>query len=272
MVTVRRAALRGVKVVAAAADAFRTAAPGIVVLIYHRVGADSGLEVDLPVTLFDEQCAHLAETATVLSLADAIRVLAGNEAIPPRAVVITFDDGTADFADHAAPVLARHGLPATLYLATDFVERQVSFPNAGTPLTWAALAEATSTGLVDIGSHTHTHRVLDQVDAAEAADELDRSVGLIRDRLGIEAADFAYPKGVLGSAAAAAEIARRFRSASIGGGRPNRLGGDPQRLLRTAVQVTDGVGWFKRKVGGGMALEDALRRRLNARRYAGAVS
>lgn len=268
----RRLAFAGVKQAAAVTDLLRPPPLGVTVLIYHRVGGGSGVQVDLPVALFEEQCEHLAAHATVLSLGDALAALRGERPLPPRAVVITFDDGTADLPEHAVPILVRHRLPATIFVATDFVERSRPFPNSGTPMSWQAAADACSTGLVDIGSHTHTHRVLADVDAAEAADELDRSIGLIQDRLGREVHDFAYPKAVEGSVAAATAVAARFRSAALAGGRANPVGADPQRLLRTPVQVSDGMHWFRRKAAGGMALESALRARLDARRYQGAVT
>ena len=70
----------------------------------------------------------------------------------------------------------------------------VPFPSSGRPVSWSALRDACSTGLVDIGSHTHTHRLLDRTPPGAAADELDRSIGLIGERLGRVAHDFAYPK------------------------------------------------------------------------------
>ena len=63
-----------------------------------------------------------------VAASDAVACARGNQAPPPRSLVITFDDGTSDFADVALPVLVEHGVPATIYLATDFVERQRMFP------------------------------------------------------------------------------------------------------------------------------------------------
>src|SRR3546814_1085787 len=50
---------------------------------------------------------------------------------------------------------------------------------------------------------------------AEAEQEVDRSAGLVENRLGVPALDFAYPKGVLGSRAAQTAVRRRFRSAAL---------------------------------------------------------
>lgn len=262
------------KTVAEGADNLRRDRGGVVVLLYHRVGAGTGVQVDLPVELFARQMEVLARSGRVRTLEKALDALAGAEA-PPGGdpVVVTFDDGTADFAEVAVPIMVAHAIPSTLYLATDFVERGVSFPDDGTPLSWPALADAVATGLVDVGSHTHTHALLDRAEPEAVQAELDRSVGLIEDRLGLRAQHFAYPKAVLGSSSAEAAVRRRFRSAALAGTRSNPYGGtDPHRLHRSAIQVADGMRWFTRKLEGGMALEDAVRRVVNRRRYAGAMS
>jgi peptidoglycan/xylan/chitin deacetylase (PgdA/CDA1 family) len=262
-----------VKVTAAAADGLRPRQPGVTILIYHRVGRRTAVEVDLPVSLFDDQMAALAAGGGVLTLDAALDRLTGHPSTPDAAgTVVTFDDGTADFAEVALPILAHHRVTALLYLATDFVERGRSFPDDGRPLSWSALADALTTGVVAIGSHTHTHALLDRVDRATAAAELDRSVGLIEDRLGVVPIHFAYPKAVLGTPAAEEEVRRRFRSAAVAGTRPNVVGRtDVHRLARSPVQVADGMRWWRRKVAGGMRLEDDVRRWLNRRRYAGAT-
>jgi peptidoglycan/xylan/chitin deacetylase (PgdA/CDA1 family) len=269
-------ASRLVKVAAAAADPFRRTGGGLVVLLYHRVHretATSSSAVDLPLALFVEQMEELAATGRVVSLDEAVAGLASGRRPPRPQLVITFDDGTGDFVELAVPVLDRLGLPATLYLATGPVDSGRPFCPGATPLSWAELADATAGGLVSVGSHTHGHVLLDRADPALAADELDRSIGLIEDRLGARPRHFAYPKALLGSPAAEGAVRARFTSAAIAGTRPNRYAGaDPYRLTRSPIQTSDGMRWFRRKVQGGMALEDDLRRLLNRRRYAGATT
>jgi peptidoglycan/xylan/chitin deacetylase (PgdA/CDA1 family) len=259
-----------VKSAAAAVDTVRQPDSGVVVLIYHRVGGDSGLELDLPVDLFEEQAAALAASGRVVSLGDALSRLAEPaDDADEELVVITFDDGTADFVDHALPILERHQLPATLYAATSFIDEQRPFLGAK-PVSWQGLADACATGLVEVGSHTHGHRLLDRLPPGEIADELDRSIELIGEHLGRVPRDFAYPKAVAGSAEADRAVCKRFRSASLGGSRANRFGAtDPYRLARSTIQASDGMRWFHRKLDGGMAAEETLRIALNRWRYAG---
>lgn len=261
---------RAVKTSAVAADRVRRPRRGVVVLLYHRVGARSRLEVDLPSALFEAQMEILAAEGRAASLDDALRQL-DRDALPVRdPVVVSFDDGTADFADVALPILQRHRIPALVYVTTDFVERGRPFPHGGTPLSWEALRDALSTGLVSVGSHTHSHALLDRVPAEEAEHELDRSIDLIGENLDIRAEHFAYPKALRGSPAAEAAVRSRFRSAALAGTRPNQYGRtDRHRLARSPIQVADGIRWFRHKAAGGMGLEDDLRRLLDRRRYAG---
>jgi peptidoglycan/xylan/chitin deacetylase (PgdA/CDA1 family) len=62
--------------------------------------------------------------ATVLKLDDALHHLYAGT-LPPRAVVLTFDDGFVDFFQLATPILEEHGVPATVYLTTFYVERRL---------------------------------------------------------------------------------------------------------------------------------------------------
>jgi peptidoglycan/xylan/chitin deacetylase (PgdA/CDA1 family) len=279
MADTRSMALRTLKTLAAAGDRVRPPTPGVVVLIYHRVGGGSGTEVDLPPEAFDEQMAWLAATGRVVSLDDALAQLAAGddravdgEAPDEGPIVVTFDDGTADLAEVATPILVRHGVPAIVYLATKFVDEGLDFPDDGAPLSWAAVRDMAATGLVTFGSHTHAHLLLDRLPPAEAVDELDRSKVLIEHHVGAPAHHFAYPKAVAASAEVEPLVRARYRSAALGGNRPNPYRGtDVHRLSRTAVQVSDGAAFFVRKARGGMALEDSLRRGLNRVRYRSSV-
>ena len=258
-------ARRTVKRCAATLDRVRRPAPGVVILIYHRVGRRSQTETDLPTPLFEEQMAFLAASGRVITLDAGLRMMDVGPPGGPDPVVITFDDGTADFADCAMPILQRFGLPATLYLATDFVERNVSFEGDGRPLSWHAVRDVISTGAVTLGSHTHTHPRMDRLDREAAARELDESIALIEDRLGFHPEHFAYPYSVPMAGDADAVVRDRCTSAAVAGSRPNPYGrSDPYRLQRAPVQLSDGMTFFRRKADGGMRLEDTVREVLNA--------
>ena len=269
----RGLALRALKTSAEAADHLHNPRRGVVVLIYHCVGRGSGLELDLPVDRFDEQMTWLAAEHRVVSLDQALDALAATERPERDPIVVTFDDGPADFADTALPVLVRHQIPVTMYLATAFLDEQRAFPYGAPPMSWAAMADTMATGLVTVGSHTHTHALLDRLPPAQVDEELARSTAAIEDHLGVTPTHFAYPKSVAPSDGADRAVRAAFRSAALAGTRPNPYGRtDPYRLHRSPIQAGDVMRWFKAKVAGGMGFEDDMRRVLNRWRYAGTDS
>jgi peptidoglycan/xylan/chitin deacetylase (PgdA/CDA1 family) len=262
-----------VKATAAGVDRVRPPGPGVVVLIYHRVGARSKMTVDLPADLFDRQMAELAASGRVVTLDRAIDLLTGPrpdggdaDGLPP--VVVTFDDGTTDLVDVATPILERHGVPATLYLATDYVDRRLSFRAEGLAMSWADVRDLAAGGVWTMESHTHTHALLDRTPDDQVAGELDRSIDLIGEHTGRAPAHFAYPKALAGTPAADRAVRERFRSAALAGTRINRFGAtDPWRLARSSIQIGDGMTWFRHKAAGGLHAEDDLRQVLNRVRY-----
>ena len=162
----RSLALQAVKWSAASADRIVRPPRGVVLLQYHRVGRRVPLEIDLSPERFEEQMALLSDEGRATTLDHALDVLDGTSVPQRDPVVVTFDDGTADFAELAVPALVRHEIPVTLYLATAFIEDQVSFPHNGAPLSWSAIRDLVATGLVTVGSHTHTHALLDQTEGS----------------------------------------------------------------------------------------------------------
>lgn len=258
---------------AAIADVGQEAPPGAVILSYHQVKGRTSRSVDMPVWLFERQMEALSASGRVVSLDRAVDLLEAPPQDQPHqsAVVLTFDDGSIDFIEQALPVLEHFRLPVTLYLATAWTEQGVPFWEGDRPLSWGALREAVSTGLVSVQSHSHSHLLFDRESPAMLAQDLDRSIGLIEDNLGVEVRHFAYPKALPPSAAVEDEVRRRFRTAALDGTRVNPYHStDLHRLFRSPIQRNDGMRWFRRKVAGGMGAEDGLRHLLFGVRYAGA--
>lgn len=262
-------ARRAVRWAARTLDRAIPARDGLVVLIYHRVGGGSASAVDLDVAVFRDQLRVLAEEHRVLSLDAAVDALEAGER--PTGVVVTFDDGAADYCDCAVPVMAELGVPSTLYLVTSAPDAGV-LPWGVPAASWAALRDAQATGLVDIQSHTHDHRLLHRATAAEAAAQLDRSIEAIQTNLGHTPRHFAYPKAVAGNTASRAAVAQRFRSAAVAGHRVNRSAADLQHLGRVPISRGDDLVTFRRKLAGGLRAEGAARDVYDRWRYRGATT
>jgi peptidoglycan/xylan/chitin deacetylase (PgdA/CDA1 family) len=95
----------------------------LLILTYHRVcqAPDALITGNAHAAGFRRQMELLARAFNVLPLAEAAgRMQDGT--LPARAVCITFDDGYADNAEVAAPILAHYGLPATFFIATGFLD------------------------------------------------------------------------------------------------------------------------------------------------------
>jgi peptidoglycan/xylan/chitin deacetylase (PgdA/CDA1 family) len=126
--TARRAAIGRVAAVAYHAGltglACRVAGRGprrVPLLTYHRVNDERDPYFpSLPTAVFERQMAYVARAYRVLPLDELVDRL-GRGDLPANALAITFDDGFRDNLTHAAPILARHRLPATVFLATGFI-------------------------------------------------------------------------------------------------------------------------------------------------------
>jgi peptidoglycan/xylan/chitin deacetylase (PgdA/CDA1 family) len=107
--------------------------PHVLVLAYHRVTPDAELAacaypaMHVSVSGFRAQLQALQRLYRVIPMAELRRLLASEAALQEHVAVITFDDGYRDNYQHALPVLAELGVPATFFLSVDFVARGHSF-------------------------------------------------------------------------------------------------------------------------------------------------
>lgn len=112
----------------ASAYARLRSAPTVTILMYHSVPSpDIYGWVDpcnsMPARIFERQMRFLSKQRRVVSLDNLIASLKSGDPLPRGTVAITFDDGYLDNLNVAAPILACYGLPAMLYLATDYVDK-----------------------------------------------------------------------------------------------------------------------------------------------------
>jgi peptidoglycan/xylan/chitin deacetylase (PgdA/CDA1 family) len=204
-----------------------------------------------------------AETLTVSGLVE--RRMRG-EPLPPRPVVITFDDGFADTLDVATPRLLSNGLVATVYVTTGYLERGArrSSPRApGSMVRWERLGELEAAGL-ELGAHTHSHPQLDVLPCDEAAAEVRTSRILLEASLGHPIRSFAYPHGYA-SPWLRAEVQRAgFESACGVREALSHTGDDRWCIARLSLRATTSVeqvaAWLRGE-GAPVAGPEALRTR-----------
>ena len=146
---------------------------------------------------FRDQMAFLAESGyEVVSLHDLLSTRHTAPATAKR-IALTFDDGYADFATEAVPVMAEHRFPSTMFIPTGCVGRttlELKTVGAARPLLdWTDIDAFDD--LVEIGAHAHSHLPLDVMPIARASEEITISRELLTERLGRSPRLFAYPHG-----------------------------------------------------------------------------
>ena len=111
---------------------------------------------------------------------------------PDRHVVLTFDDGYLDFYINVSSVLKGYGFKATAFLPTDFMDGKKKGLKEKQHLSWSQIRELSREGTC-FGSHTVTHRQLQDLDKKEVVLEIRKSKEVIEDKIGTEVRSFSYP-------------------------------------------------------------------------------
>ena len=182
----RGAALRAASLVRSLARA----EPGLYTLCYHRVPAHLQ-------DRFADQVRFFRRHGDVVDADAAAERLAAGWPSRDRAFLLTFDDGYADTADVAMPVLRAEGVPATVFLVADWIDGPPASPRARSHMTRTDIRAWLDAGL-QVGSHTATHRNLGSLDEAAVGEELARSRRVLSDLVGRPVDHFACPWGVAG--------------------------------------------------------------------------
>jgi peptidoglycan/xylan/chitin deacetylase (PgdA/CDA1 family) len=172
--------------------------------MYHKVNDVPENSVTVPVSAFDEQLAQLGELGyQPVSLDDVLAYYVDGTPLPPRAVLVTFDDGYRDNLDNAAPILRKYGVPAVLFVPVGYLDGSRPLPHdehlaqrgiVNRTLSWADLDELEDAGL-RVECHGIGHRPLADLEVDEAAREITLSKLKLEERLGRPVRAFAYVKG-----------------------------------------------------------------------------
>lgn len=136
---------------------------------------------------------------------DSIR---SNREIPDNVTVVTFDDGYGNLYTNAWPVLKELHIPATIFLATAYMDSEEPFkfdswstshfkkasPDVWRPLKWSECIEMMNSELVQFGSHTHRHIDFRNNDK-QFKEDICVSLDVLQKKLGCNSYTFAFPFG-----------------------------------------------------------------------------
>lgn len=243
---------------------------GVRFLLYHRISNKRYRNLIVHHEAFAQQMAWLADHCSVLSLAHALELLQNDGSLSEDTVVLTFDDITREWEQFALPVLQRHRLPATIFVAACTVDSEVEFPWLRNqeppdyhPLTTDQIRRLVDAG-IGLGSHTWSHRRLADCSPAEQAQELAEGRHALERVVGAPVLDLAYPYGRAKDVPiTAVDSARRqgFRCGLAVRTALNLPGCDPFLLVRTAIDPGDTLGLFRAKVQGRLDIVAPIGRR-----------
>lgn len=248
-----------------------------VVLAYHAL---SDLSEDSVLAQYGIAPERFAAQLDMLSrrgyrfvgLEEVLTALAGRAALPPKAVLVTFDDAYADLVPGASAALAERGIPAVVFAVSGEIGGTNRWDHwlgaAALPLLDVDGLRALTGAGIEIGAHGVTHRPLSSLDGAEIREELVGSAeqieasGLPRPRA------FAYPHGEWTPECASAAAAVGYAAAFTIDPGLARQGGNPWALPRIEVLASDSpatLGLKMRTCAWPAPLRDRLLRLAGAR-------
>ena len=159
------------------------------ILMYHSVDNKAGTFFVSPEN-FAKQMEYIKKNGyEVITLDELVGSIRNKEHLKRNKVVITFDDGYQDNFINAYPVLKKYQFPATIFLITDFIDKNPAF------LSWSEV-KIMSKDKISFGGHTKTHFYLGSVtDDKIVLNEIAGSKKAIEQQINMPVNYFCYPGG-----------------------------------------------------------------------------
>ncbi len=208
----------------------------IPILAYHNFTKDEGSSYDMNIVEFEKQMDYLAaHNYSVISLSELLKGLRDSQ-LPPKPIVITSDDGFKSTYTLAYPVLKKYNFPATLFLYTNFIEKN------SYSLTWEEIREMTKNN-IEIGSHTLSHCNLLKYKKNENYEtyftrirrEIFLSKEILESKIQGKVKFFAYPYGAYSSTTKDLAIQTGYEGIFNANSMNNTLDTDPFSLNRQII-------------------------------------
>jgi peptidoglycan/xylan/chitin deacetylase (PgdA/CDA1 family) len=218
------------------------------VLVYHAIADLAGDPVlerySVPPGRFAEQLDYLgAKGWSFIGLDQALAALSGGASLPPRPLLVTFDDAYVDLLEDACPILSERGIPAVAFAVAGRIGRTNLWDSAHGAtsldlLDGAGLREVSKRG-IEVGAHTVHHRKLTELTDEELREEVAAPAEILTEAGLPRPRAFSYPYGHWDARVADAVAEAGYEAAFTVDRGIVRPGADPYALPRMAVHVDD---------------------------------
>src|SRR3989338_595211 len=144
------------------------------ILMYHSVG-NNGVLFTVTTKDLEKQLVFLKNKKyNVIRLADLVSKLKKKEKLPPKTVVLTFDDAYRDNYLNALPLLKKYNFSATIFIPTAYAGKEMLNSEGKTipVMSWNEAREMEDSGLVEFASHSHTHPMMNKISFNEFIKEI----------------------------------------------------------------------------------------------------
>jgi len=249
----------------------------LLIIYYHRVVNERELvgvklkDMCVDISAFEAQMEFLSSRYNMVSEREVISAMKEGEPLRCSAWV-TFDDGYKDNYTNAYPILRKHKIPATFFVTTGLINKQIVPPEVKGEdadklfMSWDEIREMHNNGFF-IGAHTVHHKILSSLPKEDVAKEISESKHEIERRLGAKIFSFAYPRGGKSdfNFKVCPPILKKygFKLAVTTTGGNNGLTRDIDnfRLKRMGAAYGDPLSFFKFKVATGSSWQGLLGRK-----------
>jgi len=181
---------------------------GFVVLAYHSISSKKEYPYGVSSKAFESHLVHIKNFYNVVPVDDIVTRIKSGGIFEDVLIALTFDDGFKDNYDIAFPLLAKHNIPATIFISTDIVQK-----NYKSFLSWDNIKEMSKNKLISFGSHGCTHAALTSLEKNDIEYELIFSKDEIESKIGKKIDLFAYPYGMVNSGIAEMAKESGYRAA-----------------------------------------------------------
>ena len=231
------------------------------ILMYHSVGGNLKLELDIEKELFIKQLKYLQRKGQIISIKESIKYLNQKKNRGDKNYfVITFDDGYSNFFQTVFPILKERSIPATLFPALEFIEEPRQKPlnerlshnswDSIKPINLKQLEELYKSKLITIGSHGYFHKNYSKLNSKEIFSDIKRSNDWFAKYLDHRPDFFCYPMGhshILSENVVSNKFVLGFKASYT-----KKADGlySKEAYPRLPVLRSDGFFWFKFRISG----------------------